>query len=223
MDVRTGPPTPRTAVRPLRAPDAGLPLPSPLDAAAAGLPAPPTADRPVPRSRKGGPRPVPERHPRYAHLSLDQLRGYRRALGEEEGRVSYWRRILQARLDLLRASLDGGSARDVDTRALRPVLTDDRLGAGRRALVEVVPVDDIPPLPEVQELWDREVAPDDAEGLRAFEVELAAAERQLSDYRAALHGRIAEATGELIARYREQPSLCLSALPLSPERRLAVG
>ena len=62
----------------------------------------------VPRSRKGGPRPVPERKAHFAHLTLDALRGYRAALGEEEGRVSYWRRILQARLDLLRA---GGTLR----------------------------------------------------------------------------------------------------------------
>jgi hypothetical protein len=211
---------------PLRAPDAGLALPSAARAAAAGLPEPPTADRPVPRTRKGGPRPVPERQERYAHLTLDQLRAYRRALGEEEGRVSYWRRILQARLDVLRAGLDGGSARDVDTRALRPVLTDDRLGSGRQALVEVVPVSDVadfPPLPEVQELWDREPAPDDVVELRRFEADLGRAERQLSDYRAALHSRIAEATGELIARYREQPSLCLSVLPLPPQRRALAG
>lgn len=175
----------------------------------------------VPRSRKGGPRPVPERRQEFAHLTLDALRGYRAALGEEEGRVSYWRRILQARLDLLRAGLDGGSARDVDTEALKPVLTDARVGAGRRALLDVVPVDDIPPLPLLQELWQREVDLDDVPTARRLEADLARAERELSDYRAALHRRIAAATGELIARYREQPSLCLSALPLPPERQLA--
>ena len=36
---------------------------------------------------------------------------------------------------------------------------------------------------------------------------------QLSAYRTALHKRLAGATGELIARYREQPTLCLTALP----------
>lgn len=183
----------------------------------------PAAPGGVPRTRKGGPRPVPVRTDVFAHLSLDALRDYRRALGEEEGRVSYWRRILQARLDVLRAQLDGGQARDVDTEALRPVLSDARVGAGRRALVDVVPVDDIPPLPDLEQLWLRELAPDDVEGARRFETDLARAERELSDYRAALHRRIADATGELIARYREQPSLCLSALPLPPERRLAAG
>lgn len=178
---------------------------------------------PVPRSRKGGPKPVPERQEIFSHLTLDALRAYRRALGEEESRVSYWRRILQARLDLLRASLDGTSARDVDTEALRPVLTDARVGAGRQALVEVVPVDDIPPLPRIEQLWERQVDPSDEPAARALEADLAQAERELSDYRAALHRRIAAATGELIARYREQPSLCLSVLPLPPERVLAAG
>jgi hypothetical protein len=178
---------------------------------------------PAPRSRKGGPRPVPERQPVFAHLTLDGLRDYRRTLGEEENRVSYWRRILQARLDVLRAGLEGGTARDVDTDALRPVLTDARVGAGRQALVEVVPFDDIPPLPQIEDLWQRQVDLSDEPAARALEAELASAERKLSDYRAALHRRIAEATGELIARYREQPSLCLSALPLPPERQSATG
>lgn len=183
-------------------------------------PAPPALRPPgvVPRSRKGGPRPVPERNDAFAHLSLDELRGYRRALGDEEGRVSYWRRILQARLDVLRASLDGGSVRDLNIEALRPVLADARVGAGRRALMSVMPVDDIPPLPQLEQLWERQVRPDDVVGLRALEAELGAAERQLSDCRNALHMRIADATGELIARYREQPALCLTVLPLRPER-----
>ena len=56
---------------------------------------------PAPRSpaarRKGEPRPVPTRDDAYGHLTLDELRAYRKALTDEEGRVSYWRRILQAR------------------------------------------------------------------------------------------------------------------------------
>lgn len=191
--------------------------------AAGGVGTAPSPARAVPRSRKGGPRPVPERKDHYRHLTLDGLRGYRTALGEEEGRVSYWRRILQARLDLLRAGLDGGSARDVDTDALRPVLTDARVGAGRQALLQVVPVDDIPPLPQIEQLWERPVDLSDVPAARRLEADLARAERELSDYRAALHARIADATGELIARYREQPSLCLSALPLPSERALAAG
>ena len=188
----------------------------------AGTITPPAPVRP--RSRKAAPRPVPQRAEAYAHLTLEAIRSYRAALGEEENKVSYWRRILQARLDVLRSGLGGGgTAREVDQAALRPVLTDARVGAGRRALVDVVAVDDIPPLPQLEALWERRVEPGDVAGTLQLEQELAAAERQLSEYRAALHRRLADVTGELIARYREQPSLCLTALPLPPERRSAAG
>ena len=175
------------------------------------------AERPEASRRKGAARPVPTRNADYAHLSIDALREYRRALTAEEGKVSYWRRILQARLDVVQA----GSVKELDQDHLRPVLTSERVGAGRQALVEVLPVDDIPPLPSLGELWDRRVERDDVEGQAALEQDLRVAEAQLSAYRNALHRRIGDATGELIARYREQPSLCLSALPLDPRRATA--
>ena len=175
---------------------------------------------PVPPARAGGrrngSRPVPERSADFAHLSLDELRDYRRTLTSEEDQVSYWRRIIQARLDVLRA----GALGTVDGEHLRPVLTDDRVASSRTALVSVVPADDIPPLPNLAELWERRVADDDELGQAELDHDLAVAERQLSEYRAALHRRIADATGELIARYREQPALCLTALPLRRERRV---
>ena len=42
---------------------------------------------------------------------------------------------------------------------------------------------------------------------------LANAEHELSAYRRSLHARLDAATGELISRYREEPSLALYALP----------
>jgi hypothetical protein len=174
------------------------------------------AERPAAARKKGAARPLPARNADYAHLSLDALREYRRALTAEEGKVSYWRRILQARLDVVAS---GSSAKELDRDRLAPVLTSARVGSGRSALVEVLPVDDIPPLPSLAELWDRRVGDHDEAGRQQFEQDLRDAEAQLSAYRAALHKRIGEATGELIARYREQPALCLSALPLAPARR----
>lgn len=165
--------------------------------------------------RKGEARPVPTRNDGYGHLSIDALRDYRCALTAEESNVSYWRRILQARLDVVTT---GG---ELDTDRLRAVLTTERVGSGRRALVEVLPIDDIPPLPSLAELWDRRVDDHDEAGRAAFAQDLLLAEAQLSAYRSALHGRISEATGELIARYREQPALCLTALPLRPARRVS--
>jgi len=191
------------------------------------LEAPGTAPSPVrapaPRTpaarRKSEPRPVPTRDDAYAHLSLHELRAYRKALTDEEGRVSYWRRILQARLDVVQA---GATGRELDTARLRPVLTTARVGAGRQALVDVLPADDIPPLPSLAELWERRVDAGDPVAQAQLARDLVAAEVGLSTYRSALHRRIADATGELIARYREQPGLCLSALPGDPARSRAV-
>lgn len=154
---------------------------------------------------------VPERSAEFAHLPLLGLRQYRKALTQEESRVSYWRRIIQARLDVVR-SLGADVGPDVE--ALRPVLGSDRVGAARTALLDVVPIDDIPPLPNLEALWDRDPRPGDEEFNAALVAELTKAEAQLSAYRQALHRRLAAATTELIARYREEPALCLSALPL---------
>ena len=178
-------------------------------------PAPQTVPAAVPR--KGQARPAPTRNDAYAHLSLEALRTYRDLLTDEEGKVSYWLRILQARLDVLRA----GTNRELDTARLRPILTSQRVGAGRQALINVLPVDDIPPLPSLAELWERRVDRDDTVRHSRLERDLQEAEVELSSYRAALHRRIAEATGELISRYREQPILCLSALPLDRSRRVS--
>ena len=177
------------------------------------------ADRPAALPSQGGrrtgPRPVPQRSEDFAHLSLEALRDYRRTLTTEEAKVSYWRRIIQARLDMVRAGTLGSS----DGAHLRPVLTNDRVNGSRQALIEILPIDDIPPLPSLAELWDRRVDEDDEAGLAVLETDLFGAEQQLSTYRKALHARIGDATGELIARYREDPTLCLSVLPLRPDRR----
>ncbi len=154
---------------------------------------------------------APERSPQFAHLPLVGLRQYRKALSQEENRVSYWRRIIQARLDVVRA-LGGGGGPDLD--ALRPVLGAERVGAARTALLDIVPVDDIPPLPNLESLWERDPRPGDDAHNDALVGDLVNAEAQLSAYRAALHRRLAAATDELIARYHEEPALCLSALPL---------
>lgn len=166
-----------------------------------------------PRRTPPAPRITPEQDPGFAHLTLVELRAYRSALQDEETKVSYWRRILQARLDTVRAGRTGTSGA-LELGRLAPVLTDRRVSSGRSALLGALPDDDIPPLPSLAGLWDRQVSEDDPAGLVAFETDLAEAEAHLSQYRTALHLRLADATGQLIARYRENPSLCLSALPL---------
>jgi hypothetical protein len=167
---------------------------------------------------RGAARPEPVRQPEFAHLTLEALRTYRTALGHEESRVSYWRRIVQARLDLVRAGEDGAGLDH-----LRDVLAQANAGNGRTALVEVVPIDDVPPLPDLAELWDRIPVPGDTAGNARLESDLADAEGRLSTYRAALHRRLALATQELVARYKDEPSLALLALPLRPEARRRVS
>lgn len=154
---------------------------------------------------------APARSPEFTHLPLVGLRQYRKALTQEESRVSYWRRIIQARLDVVRSM---GGVAGPDLESLRPVLGSDRVGAARTALLDILPVDDIPPLPNLETLWAMDPKPGDDAYNESLVAELTKAEAQLSAYRQALHRRLSSATNELIARYREEPSLCLSALPL---------
>jgi hypothetical protein len=151
----------------------------------------------------------PERNAKFDHLTIEGLRVYRTALAEEENRVSYWRRIIQARLDVVRAG-ESGSLRVGN---LRNVLAEARIDSPRRGLITIVAIEDIPPLPDLATLWDREPIIDDPDHNETLARDLAGAEIQLSAYRAALHRRISASTDELIARYRENPGLCLAALP----------
>ncbi|HVV77408.1 MAG TPA: hypothetical protein VHC43_15370 [Mycobacteriales bacterium] len=164
------------------------------------MPNRPTADRQTP----------PERDPQFAHLSLDGLREYRSALTQEESRVSYWRRIIQARLDVVSNAARSGNTGVDDLRSLFA----ERGGNGTRtAVLSVLPIDDMPPLPDLASLWSREPDANNPNATAELMHELSKAETQLSTYRTAVHRQLAAATAELIARYREQPDLCLTALP----------
>ena len=164
-----------------------------------------------PFRRRGGSRPAPVRSPAYAHLSLEQLRELRARLADEQEKVSYWRRMLQARIDDV---LSGASPAGDGGQRLATVLAPERLAAGRTALLRLLPGSGLPPLPGLAQLWDRRVDPADAQATTALALQLQVAQDALFTYRGALHERSAGATAELVARYREQPSLCLSALPL---------
>ena len=62
--------------------------------------------RPAPPRVKPAPKPVPVRSEEFAHLGLAELRTYRATLQAEEAKVSYWRRVLQARLDLVQVGTE---------------------------------------------------------------------------------------------------------------------
>ncbi|RIK16240.1 MAG: hypothetical protein DCC50_05585 [Acidobacteria bacterium] len=148
--------------------------------------------------------------PYLAGLSLDQLRRYRAGLTAEEDRVSYWRRLVHARLDILQ---EGARSEEVLTvEQLAKVLGDTGAGRVRRVLMSVRPEEPLPDLPVLSTMWVQEVDPHDEEQVEAAMGLLRDAERQLTDYRRALHARIDEATGELIVRYRADPASALTAL-----------
>lgn len=165
--------------------------------------------KPPPRAVAG--RRPPRRVQYLAGLDLVALRSYRQELITEESRVSYWRRIVQARLDTA-PRRDGLPAQP---ERLRSVLSRHRESNRRLAVLTVHDATALPPLPDLAVLWD--VGP--AEGAtNAILARLAAAEVELSSYRCMLHTRIDDATSELISRYRDEPCLALAALPTRPQR-----
>jgi hypothetical protein len=148
---------------------------------------------------------------RLADLDLTGLRDYRHRLEAEEDRVSYWRRLVHARLDLLAA--ESATDHPISVSDLVRVLGDTGTGRTRRALVSVRAADPLPELPELTEMWATEVDPRDPAQVEEAVTRLTRAERQLTDYRRALHESLDEATGELILRYRADPTAALSLIP----------
>ena len=163
-------------------------------------------------SRRASARRPAQRVPHLRRLDLDALRTYRQELITEESRVSYWRRILQARLD----TATGVATGRTPVARLRSVLTQHQESSRRLACLDVHDAIATPPLPDLAVLWQTAADQGDDPGLIA---RLTAAEAELSAYRTSLHERLDDATSELIARYREQPALAMCALP---QRRASV-
>jgi hypothetical protein len=153
----------------------------------------------------------PELSPHLAGLSLSELRAYRQQLMDEEDRVSYWRRLVHARLDVLDAEIRNSGTLSMEK--LIQVLGDTGAGKTRTALAAIRPADPLPDLPVLAEMWVTEIDPHDADAIKDAMERLRAAEVKLTGYRKALHQRIDEATGDLIGRYRQEPTLALSVLP----------
>ena len=144
-------------------------------------------------------------------MTLDQLREMRKVLTERESQISYWRRIIQARLDLLR---DGALKRGATIEGLQRILTQQMGVNNRKGILSVMPEEN-QPMDGLDHLWHRGINSQDDEQL---EKDLIAAERQLSSIRGDLHSMIDAATGELVARYRDDPLLALTALPTRVQR-----
>jgi hypothetical protein len=164
----------------------------------------------TPAPRRGAARPAPERNPALAHLTLDALRAYRGAVTAEEGKAAYWRRVVQARIDVVTAATDDLAIVDNLGNAIAGVPTR----SSRAELADVVADPDLPPLPDLGAVWLAEPTRGDRAGNARLVAALGDAEERLGDYRAALERRLDVATAELIARYHENPAACLVALPL---------
>ena len=145
-------------------------------------------------------------------LSMDEVRARRSACQEAETALSYLRRIVQGRLDIVQADLDrraGGEPGDLSALVehLPEILgTEPRTATpGRLAslsapnadatltaeLDEVLPPGTVTALPEIPE-----------EDLRAIANRLVEIERDVSANRRALHERIDALQEEIVRRYR---------------------
>jgi hypothetical protein len=137
---------------------------------------------------------------------LDDLRTLRESLREEEQRVSYWRQLVQGRLDLVRTALDGSHPSADDLASLAAARPRD--GARRRSPAATSLALDglISPLAGLEDLWDAPIAWDDPAALHRLERGLVEAEVKLSAYRRALHERIDGCTAQLVDHYQRDPA-----------------
>lgn len=145
-----------------------------------------------------------------ASLSVSDLREYRANLSAEEDKVSYWRRLIHSRLDLISKQT---ADEPVPTAVLVKSLGQTGTGARRRQFLSVEAEEPLPMLPELTDLWSAAIDPSDVAGTNRLTEALKAAEAQLSEYRASLHRRIDAATAELIARYKADVTLTEDLLP----------
>jgi hypothetical protein len=145
--------------------------------------------------------------PTLRDLALDDLRQLRQQLTDEEGRVSYWRRLFQARLDMLKG------ADYADTHDVRRALNDASNAPRRWQALGLHPADIDTAMPEARHLWARVIDLNDEQQRAAYVDLLQRMETSLSRNRRALHQQIDAVTKELISRYRANPALALTALP----------
>ena len=137
-------------------------------------------------------------------ISLVDLRAYRDMLKHDEERISYWRRLVQTRLDIIEKEK---SADELSTADLITTLGATVSGARRQQFLSIKAHDELPELPILNAVWSAAIDPNDPAGSARLVAELEAAEQQLSNYRRALHQRLDAATEELVARYKKNPEL----------------
>lgn len=141
---------------------------------------------------------------------LAGLRALRQSLREEERQVSYWRRLVQGRLDLAQAAVAGDQP---SVEKLTATASGQRSDVRRRATPRRSPsfarfaggIQDRR-MASLAETWDMPIPWDDPERLREIEGTLVQIEAELSRRRRELHARIDGCTRELVDRYRSDPA-----------------
>lgn len=171
------------------------------------------------RRRKRDTADPPTSDPSFDGFALADLRRLRDRLSHEETQVSYWRRIVQGRLEVV------GSHEPEPPRVaeLGEIMAGAERAITRGAFVDVEAIDDDPPLPELAEIWARRTDPSDTKARQALLDDLNTAEARLSSYRRHIHELLDGVVDELVARYHDQPLLALQILPDTEDRREGRG
>jgi hypothetical protein len=146
--------------------------------------------------------------------SLDDLRALRESLRSEEQRVSYWRQLVQGRLDLVRGALAEGRPR-ADELARLAASRGRARGRRRSPSATRLSLESLvsSPLAGMEQLWATPIAWDDPEGLARLDRSLVEAEVKLSAYRRALHERIDACTARLVDHYQRDPARLVDLSP----------
>jgi len=162
-----------------------------------------------------------------ADRPLEEVRSLRDEAREEEGRLSFARRLVQARLDIVRATIvrrEGGSA-EPDVRVLGdlPEVLADEPPTTRLAELRATPLlapedagrrsDDVLADPSLGRLPDLDI-----DQLRALSDRLAAEERRVSAVRGQVITALDALQAELVRRYAHDPGAVEQALARAVER-----
>jgi hypothetical protein len=139
---------------------------------------------------------------------LAALLARRRDLRDHEEELSYWRRILQARVDVLRARL----ATQDEEEALRRVLGDERRPQTRAAHVVIRPYRDMLELATCDMLWEKSCDSRDEELLVQALDRMLVAEKWISHTRSRVFRELDLATEDLKARLSADPTEYLSII-----------
>jgi hypothetical protein len=140
----------------------------------------------------------------YAPPTMDQLLAARTALRDHEEQLSYWRRVVQGRLDLLDARLAGGGPP-----SLPQVLGGDHQVTTRNAHAALRHVAPMPEIATAERAWALASGSEDTAVVAHAAARLRVAERWLSDQRSHVLAELDAATAALLHRLQEDPAAYL--------------